>query len=257
MTELRIALRGAPDALARALDVCLIRYDVTAVVERAGEVELSVVADSFDATFDGVEVEELPVPESMPTGLEDDRAILVGDAILVRPPWVAQPPDFVGTTIVVPRGGAFGSGEHGSTQAALLAMDAVWTSGIESFADVGCGSGVLAAYAAARGVATIHACDIDEPSVRATRELLPAAHVCVGGAEALGARVDAVVANLAGHELAAALDSVLAVWNGCGPLVLSGMRPHEVEAIEHRVPGDPAERVQRDEFVALAYASGV
>ncbi|MDO7161215.1 hypothetical protein Q5N85_20020, partial [Acinetobacter baumannii] len=79
-----------------------------------------------------------------------------------------------------------------------------------------------------RGCGRIEACDIDEPSVRAARELLPTANVHVGGAATMAA-CDFVVANMTGTELTESLAAILAVWTRQGPLVLSGMRAHEVD----------------------------
>ena len=92
----------------------------------------------------------------------------------------------------MPRGGAFGSGEHGSTRAAL-------------------------------------ACDVDPAAVRTAKELLPeGSQAFVGGAEACRAGVaDAVVANFNGAELLQAMPGLVRAWNRRGVLVLSGMRSGE------------------------------
>ena len=88
------------------------------------------------------------------TGLENDAAILVTADLMVRPPWVARPLGFTGIELIVPRGGAFGSGEHDSTKAALVVMHRGWSSPA-SMADVGTGSGILALYAQVRGCARV------------------------------------------------------------------------------------------------------
>lgn len=196
------------------------------------------------------------------TGLEHDRAILVADDLLVRPPWVQRPSGFCGIELVVPRGGAFGSGEHGSTRATLRALHSYW-GGVEcppaSFADVGCGSGILAAYAAARGVRAIAACDIDGPSVVAARELLGAgAKVEVGGPERLP-RSELVVANMTAAELHAAFDALLALWTRTHGLVFGGLRADEVDAMVARLVGaDAVEQLRcRDgDFTAVVCTAG-
>ena len=185
------------------------------------------------------------------TGLENDAAILVTDDLLVRPPWVERPDGFDGVELVVPRGGAFGSGEHGSTQAALLLLHRTWQ-GPESLADVGCGSGILALYAQVRGVARLEACDIDRPSVVAAYTLLPGAHVEVGGPTSL-APCEQVVANMTGTELGAALPEILALWLGPAPLVLGGMRAHEVDGLVQRVACPEIQRVTVGDFTAVAF----
>jgi ribosomal protein L11 methyltransferase len=185
------------------------------------------------------------------TGLEGDEAILVAGDLLVRPPWVQRPAAFEGVELVVPRGGAFGSGEDASTQAALLALHRSWRR-VESLADVGCGSGILALYAQVRGVARIEACDIDAPSVRAAEELLPGARVELGTADLL-APCDAVVANMTGAELLTAMPAILDVWRGDGPLVLGGMRASEVEQVAARVACPELDRVAVGAFTSIAF----
>ena len=64
-----------------------------------------------------------------------------------------------------------------------------------------------------------------------------------------------VVANMTATELGASLDLILGLWQGGGPLVLSGMRAAEVAAIGSRLPAVPAERVARPPFYALGLAA--
>lgn len=187
------------------------------------------------------------------TGLEDDAAIHVTEDLLVRPPWVDKPQGFTGTELIVPRGGAFGSGEHDSTKALLNVMHRIWANPA-SLADCGTGSGILALYAHVRGCPRIEACDIDEPSVHAARELLPGANVYVGGAAAM-APCDMVLANMTGSELTDSLAAILSIWTRRQPLVLSGMRAHEVAALVAAVPANPGERRTLGAFTAIAFTA--
>lgn len=187
------------------------------------------------------------------TGLEHDRAILVADDLLVRPPWVARPPGFRGVELVVPRGAAFGSGEHASTQAALRVLHRVWNDP-PSVADVGTGSGILLLYAAVRGGAALQGCDIDGPSVAAARELLPQAVLTLGGPNTL-APAACVIANMTGAELTAAMDDILRLWDRRGPLVLSGMRSYEVAPVSALVGLPPCAELQVLDFTARAFVA--
>lgn len=185
------------------------------------------------------------------TGLENDAPIPVDDDLLVRPPWVERPPGFDGIELIVPRGNAFGSGEHDSTKAALRVLHRTWRP-VDSVADVGTGSGILLAYAAARGVAALSGCDIDGPAVVSARELLPQATLLVGG-PALLSPAALVVANMTGDELHASLDDILALWTRAGPLVLGGMRAHEVDGLLGRVPAREVRRETLGAFTAIAF----
>lgn len=245
------AFRIAGAQAEEALELLHALVDVRGAVEQDREVTVWLDGPLPELPFDGLVIEELPhdLANASSTGLENDRAILVAEDLVVRPPWVAAPTGFAGFELVVPRGMAFGSGEHDSTQAALLALHAAWNAPA-SFADVGTGSGILALYAFLRGCARIEACDIEEPAVIAARELLPGAQVTLGGPDTMPFRADFVVANLTAQEQHAALPAILDRWTGVGPLVLSGMRAHEVDGIAARLPRVDT-RITRGAFTAL------
>jgi len=244
------ALRG-PDAAA-VLDWLYVHADVAGVLEEP-EVVVWLRGPVPAWPAGRFEAEERPVraEDFTHTGLEHDRAIVLAADLIVRPPWVAAPAGFAGVELVVPRGAAFGSGEHASTQAALLAMHRTWSSPA-SLADVGTGSGILALYARVRGTARIAACDVDPAAVAAARELLPFADVAHGGPERLAA-ADMVVANMTAAELRAALPALLAIWAARGPLVLAGMRATEVDGIVRAVPAPAVHREVVGAFTAVVF----
>ncbi|MFN9333994.1 MAG: 50S ribosomal protein L11 methyltransferase [Planctomycetota bacterium] len=247
-------LRG-PDAAA-ARDWLHVHADVQGALEGDDALTVWLAGPLPALPFGGVAVRELAAdPQAAAiTGLEADRPIVVADDLLVRPPWVERPADFVGVELVVPRGGAFGSGEHGSTQAALRCLHAMWDAP-PTFADVGTGSGILALYARVRGCPRIAACDVDAASVAATRELRPDAEVRLGGAEALPA-VHGMVANMTGDERRAAMPAMLARWQRSHALVLSGLRAHEVDGVAAMVGAPIAHRVTVGDFTSVGYRGG-
>ena len=173
-------LHGATAALEVALDQLHVAGEVQALVEGVGAWEVRYVGAL--PPLAGVRVEPRPDDGVAVTGLEADAPVFVTDQLLVRPPWVAAPPGFTGLELVVPRANAFGSGEHGSTQAALRLLHEHWVDGTAAAVDVGTGSGILALYAQRRGCPRVAACDIDPDAVAAARELLPGADVTVGTA---------------------------------------------------------------------------
>jgi ribosomal protein L11 methyltransferase len=94
------------------------------------------------------------------------RPVLVGDRLYVRPPW-EQPAVRPGVTeIVIDPGRAFGTGTHPTTRLSLELMLGLRERG--SFADLGCGSGVLAIAAAKLGFEPVVAVDSDRLAVEAT-----------------------------------------------------------------------------------------
>jgi hypothetical protein len=246
-------LAGA-DATA-ALDWLHVHGELLGVLEADDHVVVWSAQALPELPFAGLDVRELAVDPAAAaiTGLEHDQAILVADDLLVRPPWVESPAGFRGIELVVPRGAAFGSGEHASTQAALRVLHRVWN-GSPSVADVGTGSGILLLYAAVRGCADLQGCDIDGPSVAAARELLPQARFALGGPARL-APAACVIANMTGAELTAAMGEILRLWDRRGPLVLSGMRVHEVEPVTALVGLPPCDELQLLDFTARAFVA--
>lgn len=95
------------------------------------------------------------------------RPVLIGGRIYVRPPW-EEPAVRPGVTeIVIDPGQAFGTGAHSTTALCLELMLDIEPGG--SFADLGCGSGVLAIAAAKLGFAPVTAVDAERQAVEATK----------------------------------------------------------------------------------------
>lgn len=242
---------------AAALELLHARCDVHGVWEQDDATLVWLHGGCPDDVAAAAAVEELDAAAMAAprTGLEDDGPILVAADLLVRPPWVPRPEGFDGIELVVPRGSAFGSGEHGSTRAALLCLHQLWHAPVASCLDVGTGSGILALYASVRGTPRVLACDIDPAAVAAARGLLPAAQVWLGGPEAVPETADLVVANMTGNELAATLAVLQQRWTRRRALVLSGMRQHEVASITAGVRAQRAAAVTVDGFTALGFAA--
>lgn len=246
-----LELRGA--AAAQALDWLHVHADVQGVLENDDAITVWLAGPLPAIPHRPLCVRELPLDPAgaLVTGLEHDAPILVAPDLLVRPPWVERPPDFAGIELLVPRGGAFGSGEHASTQAALRCLHARWNAPA-TFGDVGTGSGILALYATVRGCRQVAACDIDPAAVAAAQELLPAAKIVLGGADRMPP-CDALVANMTAAELAGAMPAIRQCWTGRSWLVLSGLREHEVAAVVALVPRPVAHRETLLPFTAVGY----
>src|SRR4051794_23880807 len=92
--------------------------------------------------------------------------VLVGGRLWVRPPW-EEPAIRPGVhEIVIDPGQAFGTGSHPTTRLCLELLLELEPGG--SFADLGCGSGVLAIAAAKLGFGPVVALDSDRAAVTAT-----------------------------------------------------------------------------------------
>jgi ribosomal protein L11 methyltransferase len=126
------------------------------------------------------------------------QPVLVGGRVWVRPPWI-EPRDGA-LDLVIDPGEAFGTGAHPTTRLTLELMLELEPGG--AFADLGCGSGVLAIAAARLGFAPVIAVDGEHAALDATRRNAAANGVVLDGIERVNLReepppaADTVAANL-------------------------------------------------------------
>jgi len=98
---------------------------------------------------------------------EFHRPVEIAGRLRIRPPWEpAAAPGLI--DVVVDPGRAFGTGAHPTTRLSLELILGIEPGG--SFADLGCGSGVLAVVAAKVGFRPVAAFDNEQAAVTATRE---------------------------------------------------------------------------------------
>jgi ribosomal protein L11 methyltransferase len=97
--------------------------------------------------------------------LADYEPEVIGGGLVVRPAWAPRPPAGL-LDIVLAESAAFGGGTHPTTRTCLEIIFETSPSG--AFADLGCGSGVLAILAARLGWAPVNALDIDRASIETT-----------------------------------------------------------------------------------------
>lgn len=161
------------------------------------------------------------------------RPVLIAGRLYVRPPWEepALRPGVI--EIVIDPGQAFGTGTHPTTALCLELMLGLEQRG--SFADLGCGSGVLAIAAAKLGFAPVRAIDAERQSVEATRANARVNAVVLDAVERGDLRdsavpkADVVAANL----MRPLLLRLAELWEGQPPstLVLSGLLDHEADEV--------------------------
>jgi len=103
------------------------------------------------------------------------KPILIGQRLLILPAWMVSPnPERI--AIKIDPGMAFGTGTHPTTQLCLELMEkAVNLRGLKDLGgldviDVGCGSGILSIAALKLGATNVLGVDIDEESVKNSRE---------------------------------------------------------------------------------------
>ncbi len=173
----RFPAHALDDVLDRILPI--VPDGVREAPARRGQVELRMVGphlpslrDIAQAVRAGVgqisfQISERAVPDDWrQRRLSDYQAHPIGGRLVVRPPWAPAAPDGM-IDIVLEEGGAFGAGTHPTTRTCLELMLAMTLRG--SFADLGCGSGVLAILAGLLGFSPLAAVDVQPGSVDATR----------------------------------------------------------------------------------------
>ena len=98
------------------------------------------------------------------------KPILIGERLLILPAWMDSPePQRV--AIKIDPGMAFGTGTHPTTQLCLELMEIAFVKDqMSKVIDVGCGSGILSIAALKLGTTIALGVDIDEESVKNSRE---------------------------------------------------------------------------------------
>ncbi|MFL5895824.1 MAG: 50S ribosomal protein L11 methyltransferase [Thermoleophilaceae bacterium] len=202
-----------------------------------------------------VEVEGRDVPDDWAERWKRfHRPILIGGKVYVRPPW-EQPAVRPGVVeIVIDPGQAFGTGTHPTTALCLELMLELEPRG--SFADLGCGSGVLAIAAAKLGFAPVAAVDAERAAVEATKRNARDNAVMLEAVERADLRrtpatkADVVAANL----MRPLLLRVAELWAGDQPrtLIISGLLDEEADEVSKAfAPLTERKRLSRQGWSAL------
>jgi ribosomal protein L11 methyltransferase len=161
--------------------------------------------------------------------------VLIGGRLYVRPPW-EQPAVRPGVAeVVIDPGQAFGTGTHPTTRLCLeLMLDLDRSDRRGSFADLGCGSGVLAIAAAKLGFGPVSAFDADRAAVEATDLNARANAVLLERVERLDLRAGPLpVADLVAANLMRPLLLRLSerMQPGVQTMILSGLLDHEADEV--------------------------
>jgi ribosomal protein L11 methyltransferase len=175
--------------------------------------------------------------------------------LTVVPSWVDQPADPAGPIVVLDPESAFGSGEHGSTRAALTLLERHLRPG-DRVLDLGSGSGILAIAAARLGAARAVGIENDvdaNPVARRNAERNGVARVVefvegdAGDLAPLLGPADLLLSNILRTVNTTLLPAIVAALEPGGLAVFSGME--EQEAADFRGALESVRLSPRDEVV--------
>jgi ribosomal protein L11 methyltransferase len=159
--------------------------------------------------------------------------VLVGGKLWVRPPW-EEPAVRPGVIeVVIDPGRAFGTGTHPTTRLCLELLLDLRERG--SFADLGCGSGVLSIAAAKLGFGPVTAVDSDRLAVEATQLNARDNGVVLDRVERFDLRggslprAEVVAANLMRPLLLTLTEAMRE--SSPGVLIASGLLDHEADEV--------------------------
>jgi len=160
----------------------------------------------------------------------------VGEHFFVCPPWAPNAPTGR-TAIIIHPAMAFGTGQHATTRGCLLLIEAACAAArVESAADVGTGSGILAIALAKLGAARVYAVDNDPVACASARENAAlnevAATLRIGDSMAdISEPCDLIVANLFADLL---IGFAAELSNRCAPhgtIICSGMLQEDLPRV--------------------------
>ena len=163
--------------------------------------------------------------------------------VVIRPPWEDSSNDGDEVVIVIDPGMAFGTGSHETTSMCLACLSKVFTdSKAMSILDVGTGSGILAIYAALRGVKKVTAVEIDEDAAASAAGNIAGNDVknqvelvigdaCLPGILKENEVYDVILANLTMKILTSILPNLKGRLAPDGVFILSGLLDVQEEQI--------------------------
>jgi len=219
-------------------------------------------------------IRALPEPEFRAIEDEDWMAswkqhykpIAIGQRLIVVPVWI-ELQDNPRIPVRIDPSMAFGTGTHPTTQLCLELVEKYVLPG-QPVIDVGCGSGILSIAAVKVGASHALAVDIDNASVRSTRENAEANGVSDSIETGLGSvdevrngqftlrRSPVVLANILAPVIIRLFDAGLAeLLSAPGTMVLSGILVEQASAVVDAAEAKGLrfiEQIQQGDWVAIA-----
>lgn len=177
------------------------------------------------------------------------KPIEVGDNLLVKPSWSSRKAKHGQAVVILDPGLSFGTGQHATTWFCLREVARCRQPGkLQSFLDIGTGSGILAIAAAKLGYQPVEAFDFDPESVRVAlanaRRNRVAAKMRIFSQDLIrlpiraANKFDAVCANLISTLLIAERRRIVSRLKPGGVLVLAGILAKEFTEVRRAFEGE-------------------
>lgn len=168
------------------------------------------------------------------------KSIDVGERFAVLPPWEQKREDRI--NLVIDPAMAFGTGHHETTRSCLALMEKyVQTTSLDSFLDLGTGTGILAIAARKLGYRHVVGIDTDILAVDAAKENIvinqvPDVAILQGSTSEVHEAFDVIAANLISGVLVLIAPALFTLLKPAGIAILSGIligqEDEVIEAIE-------------------------
>jgi ribosomal protein L11 methyltransferase len=198
---------------------------------------------------------------------EQYHPILVGEKLLILPPWLEnQHPERI--PLRIDPNMAFGTGTHPTTQLCLKLIEKYIKAGMDVI-DIGCGSGILSIASRLLSARHALAVDIDPLAVQATQDNALLNQLTTGIECGLGSvseinqgafsfrQAPLVIANILAPVIISLMnDNLTDLVEAGGVLILSGILDHQAERVReaataHGLNFDKSEQIE--DWVALAF----
>ncbi len=168
--------------------------------------------------------------------------LLVGQRLLVKPPWERRRPPPGRVAVVIDPGLAFGTGHHTTTQMCLEAEERYLEPGMRVL-DLGTGSGILAIAAARLGAGRVVALDTDPVAVKAARSnaranrVLGRVSVRTGSLEGRLRPFDLLLANISSQAIIGLARPLSRAARPGAVLAAGGFLSESLSAVEQALKG--------------------